>query len=83
MDMRKVGSFYITDTALQELTPDAELILKKLLGTVFITSAVHNYGYGRFEYIGFCEDFDVVEQGQCALHYVVEIKDGKCKFIKR
>lgn len=50
------------------------------MSTVFITSAVHNYGYGRFEYIGFCEDFKVVEKGDMAPHYVISCVDDVCQF---
>ena len=78
MDMRRVGSFNITDHVVYEC-PEALDAVALLMSEVFICSAIHNFGYGRFEYIGFSKHFTIVEPGQCAPAYDVEVKleDGE------
>jgi hypothetical protein len=70
MEMKRVGSFNITDAVVfgDEVTMKA---VQKLLGDVFICSAIHNFGYGRFEYIGFSKHFQEVEEGEMAPAYMI------------
>ena len=71
MEMKRVGSFNIEDSLVFR---EDEAIMKavcKLLGEVFICSAIHNFGYGRFEYIGMSKHFDVIEEGCIAPAYVI------------
>lgn len=72
MDMKRVGSFNVTDHIVYEC-PEALDAVAKLMGEVFICSAIHNFGYGRFEYIGFSGMFSVVEQGMSAPAYIMEV----------
>ena len=73
MDMKRVGSFNVADHIVYEC-PEALDAVAKLMGEVFICSATHNFGYGRFEYIGFSKMFSIVEQGMEAPSYEMEVK---------
>lgn len=74
MDMGRVGSFFVSD----EFMRDDVLMesLQGLMAEVFICSAIHNFGYGRFEYIGFSKHFQVVVEGQEAPRYEIHSYDG-------
>lgn len=75
MDMKRVGSFNITDEVVYR-NPEQLDAVAKLMGEVFICSATHNFGYGRFEYIGFSELFDTVDAGYMAPSYQMHLR--KC-----
>ena len=70
MELKRVGSFNVTDAVIfgDEVTMKA---VQNLLGDVFICSAIHNFGYGRFEYIGFSEHFQEVLEGEMAPAYMI------------
>jgi hypothetical protein len=72
MDYARVGNFKVTDVTTQD--PEAMRALLVLLSNVFITAAIHNWGYGRFEYIGCSCLFDSVMEGAMAPEYVVEFE---------
>ena len=74
MDMRRVGSFMVTDQLRYEGGETFEAV-QRLMGEVFICSCIHNFGYGRFEYIGFSELFDVVEEGCEAPSYDIRLTE--------
>lgn len=82
MQMKRVGSFMISDRVFFNLDDEGEKSIKQLLGTVFITSATHNFGYGRFEYIGFCDEFEEVLEGCMAPAYSIEMSGSDCFFHK-
>jgi len=68
MDMKRVGSFSVSDHIVND-NDKALLAARECMARVFITSALHNFGYGRFEYIGFSNDFEIVEAGGVAHRY--------------
>jgi len=73
MDMKRVGSFNVADHIVYEC-PEALDALALLMGEVFICSATHNFGYGRFEYIGFSKHFSIVDAGCMAPTYEIAVK---------
>lgn len=75
----RVGNFYLSDVFIQDL--EAMSLLVPLLGQVFITSCIHNWGYGRFEYIGCSDLFRIVEEGAEAPSYLIcKGEEGKLFF---
>ena len=84
MDMKRVGSFMISDFIVYEC-PAALDAVARLMSEVFVCSATHNFGYGRFEYIGFSKHFAVVETGQVAPAYtmVVELLGEEGEWVAR
>ena len=73
MDMKRVGSFNVTDATVFG-NEEAMAAVQKLMGEVFVTSCIHNFGYGRFEYIGFSSYFDEVQEGYIASAYTIEVE---------
>jgi hypothetical protein len=77
MNMTQVGSFFIHDS----LMYDGLEIVQKIMGEVVVVSCIHNYGYGRFEYIAYSSHFRVVPRdGSSAPRYVVESTMGVITF---
>lgn len=67
-ELNNVGEFYISD----ELLHSNLEIVRKIMGEVVIVSCVHNYGYGRFEYIAFSSHFRAIPRdGSAAPLYAV------------
>ena len=59
IELNQVGEFFISDEFLhEELTA-----VQRIMGEVVVVSCIHNYGYGRFEYIAFSNHFKGVERG--------------------
>ena len=79
MDMKRVGNFHVTDNVVFG-NEEVMTAYQKLIGEVFICSALHNFGYGRFEYIGFSEHFREVEEGECAPTYRISIDKNGARF---
>lgn len=68
----QVGSFFVSD---QLLHGNLEII-QKIMGEVIIVSCIHNYGYGRFEYIAYSSHFrNVPRNGSAAPHYAFLFED--------
>ena len=65
IELNRVGEFFISDDFLHE-SLDA---VQKIMGEVVVVSCVHNYGYGRFEYIAFSRHFRPVPLGEVAPLY--------------
>lgn len=79
IDMTQVGSFFISDTLMHD--PDGLEIIQKIMGECIIVSAIHNYGYGRFEYIAFSSHFRAVPRdGTAAPQYEPESTMGVITF---
>ena len=69
IDLNQVGEFFISDEFLhEELTA-----VQKIMGEVVVVSCIHNYGYGRFEYIAFSRHFRPMPLGEVAPLYSVII----------
>lgn len=62
IERTQVGEFFISD---ELLYTELELV-REILGEVVIVSCVHNYGYGRFEYIAFSSHFRAIPRDGCA-----------------
>jgi hypothetical protein len=75
MKYSQVGRFFVADGYLHYDNTGWLGAIMQLLGEVFVTSCVHNWGYGRFEYIGISEHFEEVEEGAEAPIYEILV-DG-------
>ena len=75
----RVGTFFITDASLQDEGSFDNI--RKIMGECLIVSAIHNYGFGRFEYIAMCEQFDEVPLGHKAPHYIATMVGSKVYFL--
>jgi hypothetical protein len=77
MILKRVGEFFISDEFLHE-HPET---VQKIMGEVVVVSCVHNYGYGRFEYIAFSRHFREVDRGCVAPLYVALIDYMSSQYI--
>lgn len=69
VELNNVGEFFISDELLHN---ELELV-REIMGEVIVVSCVHNYGYGRFEYIAFSSHFRAVPRdGSAAPLYQVQ-----------
>ena len=79
LELNQVGSFYISDTLMHD--PAGLEIIQKIMGECVIVAALHNYGYGRFEYIAFSSHFRAVPRdGSAAPLYAVTSTMGVIHF---
>ncbi len=67
-ELTQVGEFHISDVFLHNHLDEVQ----KIMGEVVVVSCVHNYGYGRFEYIAFSSHFRAIPRdGSAAPLYAV------------
>lgn len=67
---RRAGRFSIDKAVLQDCSETAMAIL----ADVFVVRAEHLYDTDRFDYVGYHQDFDPVEEGREASHYTARLR---------
>ena len=70
MRIRRWGKFSISSLLLEERIDE----FKAILSGVVITRAECTYHNGRIEYVGICEDFDEISEGEIIPEYTAELK---------
>ena len=77
IELNRVGEFFISDAFLHESLS----AVQKIMGEVVVVSCIHNYGYGRFEYIAFSRHFKPVPLGAVAPLYACVVNYTASTFI--
>jgi len=72
INTKRIGSYYISDDVM--MGDYTEQLLEALQG-VYVASAIHNLAMKRMEYVGFSEEFEVVETGRGYPHYQLMVRE--------